>query len=98
LHDPSIAAAQCHAEIGSTNRADCGRHPDVARRKTGVYLQPFSNPLGTTRVLLYRLFGRAIRLASRGMIAVLDRLAEAQPCVGIAPTLVELMGGTAVEP
>src|SRR5674536_146139 len=43
---------------GYTQHAAC---PDVARRKTGVYFQPFSNPLGTTRVLPDRLFGRAIR-------------------------------------
>lgn len=28
------------------------------RRATGVYLQPFSNPHGTTRVAPYRLLGR----------------------------------------
>ena len=38
---------------------------DVARRKTGVYFQPFSNPLGTTRVMPYRLFGRADERSDR---------------------------------
>lgn len=32
---------------------------DDARRKTGLYFQPFSRPLGTTCVMPYRLFGRA---------------------------------------
>ena len=30
------------------------------RRDSGVYFQPFSNPLGTTRESLYRLYGRSL--------------------------------------
>ncbi len=44
---------------------------DVVRRRTGVYFQPFSNPLGTTRVLPYRLIGREGEPSDQRMIGAL---------------------------
>jgi hypothetical protein len=41
---------QFREEAGASESTPTAPEPDVLRRRTGVYFQPFSNPLGTTRV------------------------------------------------
>jgi hypothetical protein len=64
-------ARRCHSD-GDHENVDqrcClnAMESDVLRRRTGVYFQPFSNPLGTTRVLPYRLIGRTASVAIRSV-------------------------------